>query len=64
LTIFEIIVYYICTALGCYNIYRIRIDPAITEDTFEISPEIELANQYNEAQLETNTEGSARMKID
>ena len=41
LTMFEIIVYYICIALGCYNLYRLRIDETILEDTFEVSPELE-----------------------
>jgi len=41
LTVFEIIAYYICIAIGMYNLYKLRIDPLILEDTFEISPELE-----------------------
>ena len=42
LTILEIIIYYICMALGGFNIYKLRTDPVIIEDPFEISPELEL----------------------
>lgn len=43
LTIFEIFTYYVCIGLGSFNLYRLKVDPTIIEDTFEINSEMEIA---------------------